>query len=479
MAGVGRSQFAGGDLQDPHPQRHKHLGGVVVHHLFVDRLEDLCRVVAPALGPVVDHDLRGHHEHGRGDALAGHVRDDERQVIPVDHIVIVEVAPQLLGRLHPGVDVKFLSVREGGIEIGDHVLLDALGQFQFHGDALRLFDLLVLLKQQDSAALCDLRADQGDQHQQDQPGQIALHQGAVPELAGVDLRLAHHSVVEGILLRKAQHGAAGQFQQVQIHGPQAENHREPGGDQQKHRGHQAGQLRHRPGVIADGEDNGKRQAEKHAACQNRFHLRQDDGIDGQQQQLHPFLFALLPVADTCRRGHKERRQDQNAACLPALPGEALDQGQQDHQHNQGRSAQHDIRHKEIGLHLVVPEDLVGLIEVLLDPYFHPAAEILPQFFRRSFRHGVSSFLPTAGRVLHSIPIFRLFYKYNRSVKQTQHSALRVSSTRRWEISQDFLLWNAAFCCLCRTVLFVRSDHKILCFAALFRRVSALFTVCVF
>ena len=192
----------------------------------------------------------------------------------------------------------------------------------------------MLLEEQNSAASGNLSADQCDQHQQDQPGQIALHQGTVPELAGVNLRLAHHRVVKGISLRKAKHGATGQLQQVQIHRPQAEDHREPGGDQQKYRSQQADQLRHRPRVVADGQDDGKQQAEKHTACQNRFHLRQDDSIDSQQKQLHPSLLALFPVAHARRCGYQERRQHEDAAGLPVLPGKGLDQGKKDHDQNQ-------------------------------------------------------------------------------------------------------------------------------------------------
>ena len=136
MPGVCSRKQAGGDFKNPEPQRYEHVGMIVGADLLVDGLQDFCRVMVPVFGHVVDDDFGSHHEHGRGDALSGYVGNNQRQMVPVDHLEIKEVAPELLGRFRPGVDVELLPLREDGIRVGQHIALDGFGQFQFHAQTL-------------------------------------------------------------------------------------------------------------------------------------------------------------------------------------------------------------------------------------------------------------------------------------------------------------------------------------------------------
>ena len=59
-------------------------------------------------------------------------------MILVDQEEIIEVAADLLGRVHAGIDVKLLPIREGGENAGQHIRLDPGGKGQLRADTLLL-----------------------------------------------------------------------------------------------------------------------------------------------------------------------------------------------------------------------------------------------------------------------------------------------------------------------------------------------------
>ena len=87
---------------------------------------------------VFDEGLGNHHKQRRGHPLAGYVGDNHRQVVVVHQEEVVEVSAHLLGRVHGGVHVELLPLREGRENPGQHVRLDLGGHVQLGADALLL-----------------------------------------------------------------------------------------------------------------------------------------------------------------------------------------------------------------------------------------------------------------------------------------------------------------------------------------------------
>ena len=137
MARVGRLQFPGPQVQDAEPDGHEHLLLVILADPVVRRLQDFPRAHT-GHRDILDHDLGGHHEQRRGNALAAHVRHDQRQMVVIDQEEVVEVAAYFLRRLHRRVNVKFRAVRECREHARQHICLDAGRQRQFRADALLL-----------------------------------------------------------------------------------------------------------------------------------------------------------------------------------------------------------------------------------------------------------------------------------------------------------------------------------------------------
>ena len=93
----------------------------------VVRLEDRRREVRSLEHPGADHGLRLHHEHRGGNALAGSVGDEEELLAGRQGVEVVEVAADLLRRIHPGVDLVDRRIREHSRQRFD---LDRLGVTQ-------------------------------------------------------------------------------------------------------------------------------------------------------------------------------------------------------------------------------------------------------------------------------------------------------------------------------------------------------------
>ena len=113
------------------------------------------------MGP--DQRPRDHHEQCGGHALAGDVRHDQAKVIVIDQEEIVEIAADLLGGRHAGVDVKFVPIRESREGMGQHGSLDVRRQLQFVLDPLP-FGLLAVLGLQRSHLPADIPAHQQGNH---------------------------------------------------------------------------------------------------------------------------------------------------------------------------------------------------------------------------------------------------------------------------------------------------------------------------
>ena len=138
VAGVRRHAFAGAQLNDRHPHRHKQFRVVSVTQLVVHVVQDLSRLLTQ-LRPVLDQRLGNRHEQRRGYALAAHVRHNHAQVIIVQHVEVVEVSADFFCRIHRGIDVKVSSFRERRENTRQHIRLDLCGNVQFRADAFLLF----------------------------------------------------------------------------------------------------------------------------------------------------------------------------------------------------------------------------------------------------------------------------------------------------------------------------------------------------
>ena len=99
MAGARSRDAAGGDFIDAEPHRHEHRRRVALQNGAVGECEHFRRRVL-FLGKVLDHVLAHHHEQGCWNTLAGNIGNREAEVIVVEIEEIVEVAPDLPGRLH-------------------------------------------------------------------------------------------------------------------------------------------------------------------------------------------------------------------------------------------------------------------------------------------------------------------------------------------------------------------------------------------
>ena len=137
MPGIGRNDLAGLQIEHPEPDRDKHLLAVIRANLLIHRAQHLGGALV-VHGVVLHQDLGNHHKQRGRDALAGNIRHNKAKMRIVDQEEIVEIAADLLGRGHRGIDVKFRAFREGREDVGQHVRLNLRGKGQFRADALFL-----------------------------------------------------------------------------------------------------------------------------------------------------------------------------------------------------------------------------------------------------------------------------------------------------------------------------------------------------
>ena len=139
MAGTGGGQDTGGDLQDAQPDGDEHLFRIAGADLLVDGSEDL-RGRKLMHSHMMDQGGRQHHEKGSGNALAGYVADDQAQVILINQEEVIQVAADLPGGGHGGIEIELMPVRERREDLGQEAGLDPGGQGKLRGDTL-LFQL--------------------------------------------------------------------------------------------------------------------------------------------------------------------------------------------------------------------------------------------------------------------------------------------------------------------------------------------------
>ena len=135
MACVGTDHFACGQAKLAQPHGDKHLRIVVFTELVVDPLQDFLGRQAQ-VGCTLDKGLGDHHEHGCGNALAGHIRHHHNQVVVIHQEEVVEVAAYLLGWVHGCKDIKFLPLRIGRENAGQHSPLNVSCHIQLCTDSL-------------------------------------------------------------------------------------------------------------------------------------------------------------------------------------------------------------------------------------------------------------------------------------------------------------------------------------------------------
>ena len=112
MPRADESEFAGRDIEHADPRGDEHVGRVVAAEALV-RDPDRFRKRRKIAYAVLDGRLRRRHEQRRRNALAGNVRDDDREPIPVHEEYVVEIAADLLCRIHGGGKLKLRSAGIG------------------------------------------------------------------------------------------------------------------------------------------------------------------------------------------------------------------------------------------------------------------------------------------------------------------------------------------------------------------------------
>ena len=134
MPGIGRRDLSRGDLHNTQPDGDEHLDLITGAEGFIGLVEDLCRGLSEH-GAALQNDLGNHHEQGCRNAFPADIRHDHAQMIIVDQEEVVEITPDLLGRIHRRIQVKLPPVREGRENMRQHAALDQVGHLQFRADA--------------------------------------------------------------------------------------------------------------------------------------------------------------------------------------------------------------------------------------------------------------------------------------------------------------------------------------------------------
>ena len=122
VAAVGIDETPRAAVENADPERYEHHVGIVGSELVVHLLDRLRRHEAVA-DCVANERERHAHEERRGDALAGHVAEDEHLTIVGQLEDVVEIAADLLGRIHDGGRLHALGA-EAVRGVGEHAELN-------------------------------------------------------------------------------------------------------------------------------------------------------------------------------------------------------------------------------------------------------------------------------------------------------------------------------------------------------------------
>ena len=133
VAGIGKLHLAGGQIQNAHPGGNEHAGFIVFAQLFVGLRKDLIHRQA-SFRQILNNGFGGHHKHRRRDSLAGNICRQESNGCIAKLIEIVEIAADLLGRDHLGINAVVFILGEVG---GQSRQLDLLGILKLLVDACR------------------------------------------------------------------------------------------------------------------------------------------------------------------------------------------------------------------------------------------------------------------------------------------------------------------------------------------------------
>ena len=136
MAAVAELQPAGLQVQLADEERHEHELLILLGDAVVDLAGHLGRRKA-LTGKHTEQAERDGHEQARRDPLTAYVSDTEVQLVILNEIFI-QVSAHFLGRRHEGIQVDFLSFREGRELIGNQRHLDIPGNLEFSFDTLLL-----------------------------------------------------------------------------------------------------------------------------------------------------------------------------------------------------------------------------------------------------------------------------------------------------------------------------------------------------
>ena len=137
MPGVHVAELAAHQVQNTFKRRDEQPLAVGLTQHTVDLGKDIPQIHA-GLGVVFDERLADDHEQRRRYTLAGYVGHDDGKVAIIHHEEIIKIAADLLGRIHRGVDVKFLAVGESREDTGQHRFLDMRCHIQFSADSFFL-----------------------------------------------------------------------------------------------------------------------------------------------------------------------------------------------------------------------------------------------------------------------------------------------------------------------------------------------------
>ena len=75
-------------------------------------------------GPVPKQVFGRHHEQCRGGPFVGNIRDQDRQMVIIDQKIVIKISPDFTGRIHRGMQFKFIPIGKRRKIMGQHGLLN-------------------------------------------------------------------------------------------------------------------------------------------------------------------------------------------------------------------------------------------------------------------------------------------------------------------------------------------------------------------
>ena len=137
MPCVGDHASTGFQIHDRKPDGNKKILVVSFADLLIDVMQNLCR--AAAQQRTVFYQRFGYyHEQRCRNPFAGDICHNQGQMILIHKEEVVEISPNLFGRIHGSVNIAVSPVRECGKSARQHIRLDFFRNVEFRADPLPL-----------------------------------------------------------------------------------------------------------------------------------------------------------------------------------------------------------------------------------------------------------------------------------------------------------------------------------------------------